>query len=207
MASSGSFDPQVQQIATVYARGFLQAAERESGPAELTSLSETLEGVVDLLVAKNPKLADRLSSTRMSSADKTVLLRKLLGGRVPGTVVRFLGVVCQHGRFEYIQAIAAQVRRLANEKAGLVPVTVTSAVALPEEVVTRVVQSLETALGKRIELTQAVNAELLGGLQVRVGDTVFDGSVQNRLERVRRTAIERTAERIRADINRFVAVQ
>jgi F-type H+-transporting ATPase subunit delta len=208
MSSAATFDPQVQQIATVYARGFLQAATQElREPGAVQSVVQELGELTDEVLLKNPKLLDLLATTRSASLGQGSLLYRTLGTRVSGLIVRFLGVVCQHGRIGLISAITHQIRVLANVASGIVPVEITSAVELPADVEARVTERLEVALGKKIQLVKSVKPELLGGLQVRVGDTVFDGSVQGKLERVRRTAFARTAERIRADFDRFVSIQ
>lgn len=208
MAAAVSYDPQVQQVATVYARGFLQAAQRELGSeVAVWEAVEELEVLSTQVFAQQPGIVTRLSSSRASQADKVALLKQVLGGRVSSVVVRFLGVVCQHGRFNLLGSIVSQTRVLANQAAGIVPVLITSAVELPADVEERVTQNLAAKLGGKIELTKKVDPQLLGGLQVRVGDTVFDGSVQGKLERVRRTAFERAAERIRAEFDRFVSVE
>lgn len=208
MSASATFDPQVQQISTVYARGFLQAANQElRDQAAVADVVEELEQLATTVFATQPALVDRLSSSRTSLADKVGLLRKILGTRVSAVVLRFLGVVCQHGRFDLIRPIADRAAELFGESTGVVPVTIISAVELPADVESRVTENLSRALGKKIELSKTVDPQLLGGLQVRVADTVFDGSVQGRLERVRRNAFERAAERIRAEFDRFVSVQ
>jgi F-type H+-transporting ATPase subunit delta len=208
MAAAVSYDPQVQQVATVYARGFLQAAQRELGSeVAVWDAVEELEVLATQVFAHQPGMVARLSSSRASLADKVALLKKVLGDRVSSVVVRFLGVLCQHGRFDFLGPIVSQTRVLANQAAGIVPVVITSAVELPADVEERVTQSLAAKLGGKIALTKKIDPELLGGLQVRVGDTVFDGSVQGKLERVRRTAFERAAERIRAEFDRFVSVE
>lgn len=208
MSASATFDPQVQQISTVYARGFLQAANQElRDQAAVAAAVEELELLATTVFSAQPALVERLSSSRTSLADKVGLLRKILGTRVSAVVLRFLGVVCQHGRFDLIRPIADRTAELFDESTGVVPVTIISAVELPADVESRVTENLSRALGKKIELSKTVDPQLLGGLQVRVADTVFDGSVQGRLERVRRNAFERAAERIRAEFDRFVSVQ
>jgi F-type H+-transporting ATPase subunit delta len=192
----------------VYARGFLQAATQELRDADaIQSVVQELEELTAEVLLKQPRWLERLASSRSTGSDQNGLLQRTLGTRVSSFVLRFLGVVSQHGRIMIIGAIAAKVRQLANQAAGIVPVEITSAVELSPEVEARVTEKLAVALGRKIELAKVVNPELLGGLQVRVGDTVFDGSVQGRLERVRRTAFERAAERIRAEFDRFVSVQ
>jgi F-type H+-transporting ATPase subunit delta len=206
--SAAPFDPQVQQIATVYARGFLQAATKElREPMAIEGAVQELEELASAVFAEQPQLVERLSGTRISLADKVSLLQRVFGTRISGVVLRFLGVVCQHGRFSLIVPISQCVRDLFNRVSGIVPVTIISAVELPTDVESRVTDNLSRVLGGKIQLSKSVQPELLGGIQIRVGDTVFDGSVQGRLERVRRTAFERAAERIRAEFDRFVSVQ
>src|ERR687895_801157 len=68
----------------------------------------------------------------------------------------------------------------------LLPVTVTSAVELDEELVTSIGKRIEEQTGRRVELSSKVDPDVLGGLQVRVGNMVLDATVRNRLEQLRK---------------------
>ena len=81
--------------------------------------------------------------------------------------------------------IAAEFRRLDNHRLGIAPARVVSAAALEPAEVKALIARLEQMTGGRIELEQEVDPSLLGGLVVRVGDRLIDGSVRGRLERLR----------------------
>jgi F-type H+-transporting ATPase subunit delta len=81
--------------------------------------------------------------------------------------------------------VANEFRRLYNKNAGIVEATATSALALDDAEVAALTKRLEQLTGARIELERKVDPSLLGGIQVRIGDTLYDGSVRGRLERLR----------------------
>ena len=91
----------------------------------------------------------------------------------------------RRGRIDELPRVAAEFRRLDNERQGITPATATSAVPLSEDEVRAVTARLEAMTGGRIELDLKVDPDLLGGLVVRVGDRMIDGSVRGRLERLR----------------------
>jgi F-type H+-transporting ATPase subunit delta len=81
--------------------------------------------------------------------------------------------------------VAEQFRRLDDERQGITQATATSATALTPDEVRAITARLEQSTGGRIELDVQVDPSLLGGLVVRVGDRLIDGSVRGRLERLR----------------------
>jgi F-type H+-transporting ATPase subunit delta len=76
---------------------------------------------------------------------------------------------------------------LWRKEQHLLEVSVTSAVALDEETVKGIGQKIEEQTGQRVELSSAVDPELIGGIVIRVGNKILDASVRNRLERLRRS--------------------
>ncbi len=202
-ATSKPLHPQQQQIGAVYAKSILFAAkannELEEVVAELDSLGEDV-------LQKQPRLIGVLGSTRVSFAEKSAFIDRIFSGRSTTSLVNFLKVVCRHGRFDCIQAIVSETRRLYNDEIGVVDVSITSSSELESASVDRIVEKLEAAIGKKVNLTALIDEQLLGGLQIRVGDTVFDGSIQAQLERVRKSTVQNSVEKIRAQFDRFASV-
>ena len=125
---------------------------------------------------------------------KTDLVKKLFEGKISQLVMNFLLVVIRKRREAYFPQIYRSFLDLANEARGIVEVEVRSAVPLPEETVQTLEQKLVTRLGKRVKFETQVAPELIGGLVVRVGDELIDGSVKTRLQRMRDRLIRSKAE-------------
>lgn len=202
-ATSKPLHPQQQQIGAVYAKSILFAAK---GSNELEEVVAELDSLGEDVLLKQPKLTDVLGSTRVSFSEKSALIDKVFSGRSTKSLVNFLKVICQHGRFDCIQAIVSETRRLYNDEIGVVDVLITSASDLDSTAIERIVEKLESVIKKKVNLTTLVDSQLLGGLQIRVGDTVFDGSLQAQLERIRRATVQNSVEKIRAQFDRFASI-
>ena len=100
-------------------------------------------------------------------------------------VDNMIGLLLRRRRLEAIVDIAREFRRLYNLEQGIVEARATSAAKLSDDEVKALSARLEQMTGGRIELTLSVDPALLGGLQVRMGDLLIDGSVRGRLERLR----------------------
>lgn len=203
-ASKKSLDPQEQQIGSVYAKSLLAAA-KSSG--DLEEVVDQLLTFGEEVLAKQPKFIELMNSSRLSGAEKLQLIDRVLQSKASPTLVNFLKVVSQKGRFDCLNAIVSETRRLYNEETGVVEVLVSSATELDESLRGQIVSKLESVLGKKVSLDASVAPEMLGGLKIRVGDTVFDGSLLSQLDRVRKSTYEKSAEQIRAQFDRFAAAQ
>ena len=124
----------------------------------------------------NPAIAEE---TRLELAEST------FGTIVSRPVLNLIGLMLRRGRIDELPRVAAEFRRLDNERQGITPATATSAVPLSEDEVRAITARLEEMTGGRVDLDLAVDPDLLGGLVVRVGDRMIDGSVRGRLERLR----------------------
>ena len=124
----------------------------------------------------NPAIAEE---TRLDLAQSTV------GAIVSKPVLNLIGLMLRRGRIDELPRVAAEFRRLDNQRQGITPATATSAVPLSEDEVRAVTARLEAMTGGRVDLELTVDPDLLGGLVVRVGDRMIDGSVRGRLERLR----------------------
>jgi F-type H+-transporting ATPase subunit delta len=189
-----------QQVGKIYAKALLAAAQ-DAGIVE--QVIEEFRAFQSEVLDALPDFELLLISPRVAQVNKLSLLDRSLQGRVSGTFLNFLKVVVQHRRFDCIRAMLLSVIAQHHEMVGRVEVQVTAAVALTDAMRTQITEQLETAFGRRVILTMQIDPELVGGVVVRVGDTVFDGSLTGRLERLRKTVIERTSQAINKSFGRF----
>jgi len=122
---------------------------------------------------------------RLSSEQKKGLLAKALG-EVSRTTRRFLELLIDKKRFGLLAQVAEDAGKVLDVRRGLLRADVRSAQALSEDELKALRERLGAFSGKSVELGVKVDAELLAGLSVRLGDWVLDGSLKGRLRRIRR---------------------
>lgn len=184
---------QHESVAAAYAKALLATTEKSGSTADVLS---DLESLVRDVLDQQPKFAAALASPRLSTEEKLGLIDKVFGGRLSPELLRFVKVVARHERLAALPAISRTYRRLVNDALGRAAVTVITAEPLAADLRSQVTATLEARLGKPIDLTTQTDPSLLGGMVVRVGDTVYDASVAGRLDRQRRGAIKNSARRL-----------
>ncbi|HEX3727166.1 MAG TPA: ATP synthase F1 subunit delta [Pirellulales bacterium] len=188
------------QVANVYAKALLAAAEK-AGQAEL--LVDELSAVVREALDSAPRLEAVFASALISSEEKAQLLDRLFAGRVSAMLLDFLKVVAKHGRLDILRAIAQQCDKLLDELRGRLRVHVQTATPLADGLVGRLNDSLTRLLGGQPKVDSQVDPALIGGVLMRVGDTVYDGSVARQLHQAREQMITRSVHEIQSRRDRF----
>jgi F-type H+-transporting ATPase subunit delta len=166
-----------------YAEAAFQVAMRDNSlvawRAELDSAATIVGGDEALGVLANPAIPFE------RRAD--VIERLLPGTSRP--VRNLVQLLLRRGRIEQLPRVAAEFRRLDDDRQGITHATATSAVELTPDEVRALTARLEQSTGSRIALDVQTDPSLLGGIVVRVGDRLIDGSVRGRLERLRNQLI------------------
>ena len=189
-----------QQLATNYAKALLGAAVK-TGDAD--RVLEEFDALLSEVLDKLPQLEATLAAPRVPVETKVSMIDRALGGKVSETTLHFLKVICRHRRFGSIRVIHRMTHKLFNEITGRVAVEIRTATPLDEALQHRVVERLEQVLGKKVVVSAVIEERLIGGIEVRVGDTVYDGSLAGHLESLRKTTIEKTAQVIKQSLERF----
>jgi ATP synthase F1 delta subunit len=171
----------MEKIAQVYARSLFEAAD---GQGNLDVIRQELGQVADALAASE-ELRLFFFSPYFTTDEKRDGLRRVLDGADPLTV-NLLDVLVENHRLPAIHRILRRYEALCDDAAGLLPVTVTSAVELEDAVVQGIGAEIGRQTGRKVELTSAVDPSILGGFVVRVGNAILDASVRNRLDQLRK---------------------
>jgi F-type H+-transporting ATPase subunit delta len=171
----------MEELAQVYARSLFAVAREQQ---KLDLVREQLAQVADA-IGSNRDLQIFFFSPYFSSAEKEDGLARVLEG-ADETVVNFLELLIEKHRMPVIFRIRADFERLWEEENRMLPVEITSAVALDPAMT----ESLSVAIGERagrnVTLATHVDPEIIGGIVVRVGNSILDASIRNRLEQLRR---------------------
>lgn len=203
-ARDNVFDSSLRHLGKVYAKALFGATEKVGNTDEVV---EQLDSFVDDVVGTMPKLEATLCSPRVPTSEKSQMLDKAFRGKMAIELLNFLKVVADHGRFECLRAIRRSLRDICNESRNRVELELRTAEPLTGELLDKVTSRLKEVLGSDVVVNTQVDPDLIGGLVVRVGDTVFDGSVANRLVQLRKSAVERAVQEIRESLDRFVLAE
>jgi ATP synthase F1 delta subunit len=169
----------MEQIADVYARALFEVAKEHD---VLDRVHEELGEFAEAL-SEERTLQVFLFSPYFSSQEKREGVRKIVSD---ADVVNFLELLAERHRMPALFRIKRELDALWAEENKLLPVTVTSAIELDEGLVEEIGERIQEQTGRKVELSSNVDPEVLGGLMVRVGNMVLDGTVRNRLERLRK---------------------
>jgi F-type H+-transporting ATPase subunit delta len=193
-------DPRTQQVAAVYAKGLLGAAST-AGTVDATVLE--LDSLVADVLDRFPQWETVLGSAFVSADDKIGMLDRTIGGQASATMLNFLKVLATHGRLDFLRPIQRSVHVLLDEMQGRVPVQVRTATPIDPALSAKIAQALRGMTGREPAMQVSTDPDLIGGLVIRVGDTVYDASVSAQLARMRDQMIHRSVHEIQSRRDRF----
>jgi F-type H+-transporting ATPase subunit delta len=195
-----AYDSDRQHLGGVYAKALLRSTEK-AGVTDtvLDQLTAFIRDVLEPIA----NLDAVFSSPRVSHEEKTRLLDRAVGKKVHPLLLNFLKVMARHGRLDCLRVALSAAQHLYNELRGRIEVVVESAEPLDARSQASIASQLQRSLGAEVILQTKVNPEVLGGLVVRVGDTVYDASVANRLDRLKHTVLSAARQKMRDATSRF----
>lgn len=138
------------------------------------------------IFAENPDYLHLLSLPNLPKKERCGLIDEAFGGQAHPYTVNFLKILCENGTLRELRGCAQEYRRRYNEAHGIVEAQAVAAVAIPDEARTRLEQKLCAMTGKTVHLTTKVDPAVLGGIRLDMEGTRLDGTVQARLDALRR---------------------
>ena len=171
----------MEELAQVYSRSLFQVA-RERG--RLDELRGQLGQFADAL-DEHRQLAVFFFSPYFSTQEKKEALGRVLEGADP-TLMNFLSLLIENHRMPVIFRIRQEYERLWDEENRTLPVEITSAIELDEATTESVGRKIGERAGRRVTLAARVDPDILGGIIIRIGNSILDASIRNRLEQLRR---------------------
>jgi F-type H+-transporting ATPase subunit delta len=171
----------MEEIAQVYARSLFEVAEEQD---KLDDVREQIGQVADEL-SESRELQTFFFSPYFSTEEKKQGLEKALDG-ADETVANFLALLIENHRMPTLFRIRRELDRMWRDVNKLLPVQITSAIELDEAVAKQIGEEIGRQTGRKVELTSTVDPDVLGGIIVRVGNSILDASIRTRLERLRK---------------------
>jgi ATP synthase F1 delta subunit len=171
----------MEEIAQVYGRSLFEVAKEEG---KLDEIREELAQVAQAL-EESRELSLFLFSPYFSTEEKKEGLHRAIT-EADETLVNFLELLLENHRMPALHRIRREYDALWREENQLLPVQVTSAVELDERTIDSIGDRIAEQTGRQVELSSSVDPDLVGGIVLRVGNSILDASIRNRLEQLRK---------------------
>jgi len=171
----------MEEIAQVYARALFEVATEQDA---LGTIHEQLDAFADAM-NENRQLAAFFFSPYFSATEKKDGLSRTVTDAHPA-FQNFLEALIERHRMPAIFRIRTEFTALYDDAKKLLPVTITSAIALDDETIAGLGRRIGEQIDRQVEVSSAVDPDIVGGIVLRVGNVILDASIKNRLEQLRK---------------------
>jgi F-type H+-transporting ATPase subunit delta len=151
---------------------------------QTVDITETELVNIARIVEQNEELRQLLTHPKITLQDKKQMMNELFGGNVSETTMNFVNLILDRGREEDLADIMKDFTEFANEARGIVDAVVTTAKPLTEEEINKVAEQFGQKVNKTLRVTTEVDPSIVGGIIVRIGDRLYDGSIKGKLNRL-----------------------
>lgn len=189
-------DPSAQAVASVYADALL-------GAADGNDILEEGHSFLDDVLTANPAFQDLLFSNIVSHDDKLGLIERVVAPRSTPVFANFLRVLVRNNRMELLPLVMRMATIQNDRRNGRQPVVVRTPRPLTDEQYQQIQNQLRSQLSFEPILHVEIQPELLGGLIIQIGDTVYDSSLRSRMKQLRGRLRQRSHHEIQRARDRF----
>ena len=163
-------------IARPYAEAAFRLADAQGKLADWSAALANLSSV-----AADECVRAAIGDPNFSAAKVAGLFISILTGKLTGEVENFVRVLAENGRLEVLAEIRSQYEALKNEREGVVEAEITTAFEMDQAQLADLVARLEKKTGRKVKARVSVDASLIGGVKIAIGDQVIDGSARAQL--------------------------
>ncbi len=190
-------------IAQVYAKSLYELADDAGGREKIVELAEELDQICEL-ARSDRTFREFLASPIINTKARGEAIRRIFHGRVTDLALRFLLVLNNKARLRRLESISAAFDQLVHDALGRVEVDIYTPGPLGREQLDTIKQRIQGALGKDPVLYSYTDAAMIGGVRLRIGDQLIDGSVASRLRRLRQHLLTSGGSAVRQRLSEII---
>ncbi|MFO0827187.1 MAG: ATP synthase F1 subunit delta [Phycisphaerales bacterium] len=194
---------QITEVSRVYAESLFELAVKEGGMERAQEIGAELSAIAEL-VRGDRKFAEFMRTPVIDRATREKSLERMLSGKVSPLLLRFLLVVNRKGRSGEISDIEQAYDSLLQEKLGKVEVDVWTAGPIGPDQLRAIQTRVQQALGKETVMHAYSDPSLIGGIKLRIGDRLIDGSVAAKLRAMRSHLAGASGSEVRSQFQKFL---
>lgn len=199
------------KIASVYANALLELAIKEGGNSRAQEIGEELAALCEV-IGGNKAFVEFLGSPAIDRTVRAATIERILknsdgGSRISETLYRFVQIVNHKGRLGHLIAMGQSYDKLLQKLFGKTEVDVYTVDGKPMDGASEALmrEKLRTVIGSEAIFHYYADKSMIGGIKLRIGDQLVDGSIATRLRRLQTAIIESGGAAVRSDSKRFIA--
>ena len=167
-----------RSVARRYAEAFFSIAQEQN---KIDQYQQELEKLVQV-IEETENLKEYLAHLLIPAKEKKEIVAKIFTGQISDTTLNFLNVLIDKRREAYLTAVVLEFKDMADEFRNIAKADLVTAQEVSEEDVKMLAEKLSASIGKTVQLKVSVDPALLGGVKIRLGDQIIDGTVAKKLE-------------------------
>ena len=169
-----------------YAQAAYKIAVKEQ---DVNKISARLHNVRNILKSV-PELNQLLITRRVQIEDKIAMLKNILGNKISDIEMAIMSLLIENGHMNLFGEVVKRFDYLLDKDSDIIKVQITTATKLSNDEVQRISSKIESRVQKKVDVAMDIDTSLVGGIKLRLGNTLLDGSVSNRLQKMRDTLIQ-----------------
>ena len=169
-----------------YAQLLYQVAVKEDN---INQISDRLHSIRSILKYV-PELNQLFITRRVQVQDKMIILKNLLGDKISDIVMDLMVLLMENGHMMLFGEVVKRFDYLKDKDSEIIKIQITSSSIFSDDEVQRISLNIENKIQKKVDVTMVTDTSIVGGIKLRVGNTLIDGSVSNRLQKMRGTLIQ-----------------
>jgi F-type H+-transporting ATPase subunit delta len=191
----------IDAVGTVYAQALINEAQKVNALDEIT---EDVRGLATLLKENKAFLAFT-RAVMIDENERIAAIEKIFAGRVHPLTLSLLKSLSRRERFMFLPSVTTTLEKILKKMSGHVDVELISASQLSPDLLERIKQAVGKSIGKTADVKITLNPALVGGMTLRVGDTLIDGSVATQLEKIEEQLKRHGVSKLQRDISAVIA--
>ena len=169
-----------------YAQLLYQVVVKED---DINQVSDCLNSISSILKSV-PELNQLFITRRVQVQDKMNMLKNILGDKISDIVMDLMVLLMENGHMMLFGEVVKRFDYLKDKDSEIIKVQITSSSILSDDEVQRISSKIENNIQKEVEVKTETDASIIGGIKLRVGNTLIDGAVYNRLQKLRDALIQ-----------------
>lgn len=190
-------------VAQVYARSLYELADEAGGTDKILEIAEELEQIAELARSQE-QFHEFLASPIIEQSRRADSLRRIFANNVTDLFLRFLLLLNNKDRLNHLDMIHSAYDQIVQESFGRIEVDLFTPTTLGQEQLAIIGQRIQETLGKEPVLHSYTDDQMIGGLKLRIGDQLIDGSISRQLQRLEDQLLTSDIAGSQEDLKRFI---